>query len=92
AYLINTSRGPIVDTAALLDALRTSRIAGAALDVYDNEPLAIDHPLRSAPNLVLTPHLGYVTRETLRIFYGDTVEDIRAWLDGNPIRLVTKNK
>jgi phosphoglycerate dehydrogenase-like enzyme len=92
AYLINTSRGPIVDTAALLDALRTSRIAGAALDVYDNEPLAIDHPLRSAPNLVLTPHLGYVTGETLRIFYGDTVEDIRAWLDGKPIRLVTKNK
>jgi D-3-phosphoglycerate dehydrogenase len=92
AYLINTSRGPIVDTAALLDALRTNRIAGAALDVYDNEPLAIDHPLRSAPNLVLTPHLGYVTRETLRIFYGDTVEDIRAWLDGKPIRLVTKNK
>lgn len=92
AYLVNTSRGPIVDTDALLEALRASRIAGAALDVYDTEPLPVDHPLRSAPNVVLTPHLGYVTRETLRIFYGDTVEDIRAWLDGAPIRLVTKNK
>ena len=92
AFLINTSRGPIVDEAALLDALNSRRIGGAALDVYDVEPLPVDHPLRRAPNTVLTPHLGYVTQDNLRTFYGEIVEDIRAWLDGKPIRLVTANK
>jgi phosphoglycerate dehydrogenase-like enzyme len=89
AVLVNTSRGPIVDEAALIDALRRGTIAGAALDVFDREPLPADHPLRSMPNTVLTPHVGYVTRQTYEIFYRDIVEDIRAWRDGAPIRLVT---
>jgi phosphoglycerate dehydrogenase-like enzyme len=88
AFLINTSRGPIVEESALLDALRGRRIAGAALDVYDVEPLPSDHPLRTLPNTVLTPHLGYVTRETYRGFYGQIVEDIRAFLDGKPLRVI----
>ncbi len=73
AYLINTSRGPIVDEGALIAALRTRRIAGAGLDVYDSEPLPPDHPLRLLPNVTLSPHLGYVTREMLSAFYSDTV-------------------
>jgi phosphoglycerate dehydrogenase-like enzyme len=89
AFLVNTSRGPIVEEPALLDILRSGRIAGAALDVYDLEPLPIDHPLRQLPNAVLTPHLGYVTRETYLSFYGQTVEDIRAFLDGKPLRIMT---
>jgi phosphoglycerate dehydrogenase-like enzyme len=89
AVLVNTSRGPIVDEAALIDALRRGTIAGAALDVFDQEPLPADHPLRSMPNTVLTPHVGYVTRPTYEIFYRDIVEDIRAWRAGAPIRLVT---
>jgi phosphoglycerate dehydrogenase-like enzyme len=89
AVLVNTSRGPIVDQEALIDALRHGTIAGAALDVFDQEPLPADHPLRSTPNTVLTPHVGYVTRQTYEIFYPDIVEDIRAWRDGAPIRLVT---
>ena len=80
AYLVNTSRGPIVDEAALIDALTRGTIAGAGLDVFDNEPLPVDHPLRSLPNTVLTPHMGYVTSETYRVFYGDAVEDIKAFL------------
>jgi len=88
AFLINTSRGPIVEAEALLDALRGRRIAGAALDVYDVEPLPRDHPLRTLPNTVLTPHLGYVTRETYLSFYGQMVEDIRAFLDGRPLRVI----
>jgi phosphoglycerate dehydrogenase-like enzyme len=88
AFLINTSRGPIVDEAALLDVLRVGRIAGAALDVYDIEPLPKDHPLRALPNAVLTPHLGYVTRETYLSFYGQMVEDIRAFLDAKPLRVI----
>jgi phosphoglycerate dehydrogenase-like enzyme len=88
AYLINTARGPIVDEAALLDALRTKRIAGAGLDVYDVEPLPVDHPLRKLDNVVLSPHLGYVTEENLRLSYEGVVEDIRAFLDGKPIRLL----
>ncbi len=88
AFLVNTSRGPIVDTVALLDALHTGRIAGAALDVYDDEPLAPDDPLREAPRTVLTPHLGYVTRNTYDVFYGDAVEDIEAFLAGAPVRVL----
>lgn len=86
AYLINTSRGPIVDESALIAALRARSIAGAGLDVFDVEPLPPDHPLRSLPNTVITPHMGYVTAETYRVFYGDAVENIRAFLKGAPIR------
>jgi phosphoglycerate dehydrogenase-like enzyme len=86
AYLVNTSRGPIVDGAALLDALEAGRIAGAGLDVYDTEPLPADDPLRRAARTVLTPHLGYVTDATYEVFYGEAVEDILAFLDGAPIR------
>ncbi|OBI00032.1 D-2-hydroxyacid dehydrogenase family protein [Mycobacterium sp. E2733] len=87
AYLINTSRGPIVDEAAMIAALEAGRIAGAGLDVYDVEPLPSDHPLRLLPNVTLSPHLGYVTREMLGAFYSDTVEAVAAWLDGCPIRI-----
>lgn len=87
AYLINTSRGPIIDEAALIAALGARRIAGAGLDVYDIEPLPPDHPLRLLPNVTLSPHLGYVTREMLGAFYSDTVESVVAWLDGAPIRI-----
>jgi phosphoglycerate dehydrogenase-like enzyme len=88
AYLINTSRGPIVDEAALLDALRNIGIAGAALDVYDVEPLPPDHPLLSLDNVLLTPHLGFVTKDAYRKFYGDTVENVAAFLKGAPIRVL----
>lgn len=88
AYLVNTSRGPIVDEAALVHALREGTIAGAGLDVYDEEPLPPDHPLRRLPNTVITPHLGYVTEETYRIFYGQALEDIVAYLRGEPIRVL----
>lgn len=88
AYLVNTSRGPIVDEDALVDALRSNIIAGAGLDVFDVEPLPLDHPLRSLRNTVLTPHLGYVTVETYRIFYGDAVENIASFLDGAPVRVI----
>jgi len=88
ALLINTSRGPIVDEAALLDALRSGRIAGAGIDVYGTEPLPADHPLRGEPRALLTPHLGYVTEQTYRIFYGGMVECIEGWLDGTLIREV----
>lgn len=88
AYLVNTARGPIVDEQALLDALRKHVIAGAALDVFDVEPLPVDHPLRSLDNVVLTGHTGYVMRENYAVAYGEAVEDIRAWLDGKPIRVL----
>jgi phosphoglycerate dehydrogenase-like enzyme len=88
AYLVNTSRGPIVDEGALLTALREGWIAGAGLDVFDVEPLPADHPLRTAPNTVLTPHLGYVTRKSYRTFFGDAVEDIAAFLAGAPVRVL----
>jgi phosphoglycerate dehydrogenase-like enzyme len=88
AYLINTSRGPIVDQSALIDVLTNHKIAGAALDVYDEEPLPDEHPLRKLDNVLLTPHLGYVTVENYRQAYGDAVEDIRAFLAGNPLRTV----
>ena len=86
AFLINTSRGPVVDEAALLDALRSRRIAGAALDVYDREPLPVGHPLRSMPNVLLTPHIGYATVETYRDYSGQAVEDIVAFRQGSPVR------
>lgn len=88
AYLVNTSRGPIVEEAALLAALKGRRIAGAAVDVYDREPVPKDHPFFELDNVVLTPHLGYVIEENLRINYGNAVENIRAFLDGKPIRLM----
>lgn len=88
AYLVNTARGPIVEEAALLAALQERRIAGAGLDVFDVEPLPLDHPFRQLDNVVLTPHLGYVTAETYRVYFGDTVENIRAFLDGKPIRVI----
>jgi phosphoglycerate dehydrogenase-like enzyme len=89
AYLVNTSRGPIVDEAALAAHLRAGRIAGAALDVYGEEPLPRDDPVRSLPNTVLTPHLGYVTEATYRTFFREAVEDIAAWLGGSPVRVLT---
>jgi phosphoglycerate dehydrogenase-like enzyme len=84
---VNTSRGPIVDEAALVAVLREERIAGAGLDVFDQEPLPVDHPLRSLDNVTLTPHLGYVTIETLRAFYGDMPEAIAAFAAGTPVRV-----
>jgi phosphoglycerate dehydrogenase-like enzyme len=87
AYFINTSRGPIVVEADLIAALRASRIAGAGLDVFDIEPPAVDHPFRTMDNVTLTPHLGYVTHETLRAFYTDTLEAVIAFANGIPIRV-----
>ena len=88
ARLINTSRGPIVDEAALIDVLRRGAIAGAALDVFDVEPLPADHVFRRLDNIVVSPHLGYVTVENYRGYYGGAVENIRAWLGGEPIRVI----
>ena len=88
AYLVNTSRGPIVDEAALIAALERRSIAGAGLDVFDHEPLPRDHPLLKLDNVVLTPHLGYVTGDTYRVFYRDTVEDVAAYLAGKPARVI----
>jgi phosphoglycerate dehydrogenase-like enzyme len=87
--LVNTARGPLVDQDALLRALTEGWIRGAALDVFDQEPLPAGHPLLAAPNTVLSPHLGYVTQESYRQFYGGAVEDITAWLSGSPIRTIT---
>lgn len=89
AVLINTSRGPIVDEDALIGALETGAIAGAGLDVFDQEPLPPDHPLLGAPNTVLLPHLGYVDEPTFRAWYRQAVEDIAAFLQGEPIRQLT---
>jgi phosphoglycerate dehydrogenase-like enzyme len=92
ALLVNTSRGPIVDERALLAALEQGRLGGAGLDVYDEEPLPRDHPLRSAPRTLLTPHVGYVTEGTYRVFFSEVVEDIVAFLDGSPIRTLTADR
>lgn len=82
AYLINTSRGPIVDEGSLVEALRSQQIAGAGLDVFDVEPLPLDHPLRTMPNTVITPHLGYVTKENYEITFETAVDNIASWLEG----------
>lgn len=86
AYLVNTARGPIVDEAALLEALRARKIAGAGIDVFSVEPLPVDHPFRKLDNLVLTPHLGYATEDGLRTHYGQMVDTIDAWFNGQPPR------
>lgn len=88
AFLVNASRGPIVDNDALVAALEAGAIAGAGLDVYDIEPLPADSPLRRAPNLLLTPHIGYATRNSFETFYPDTLKAILAFVDGKPIRVI----
>ncbi|MDP9085447.1 MAG: D-2-hydroxyacid dehydrogenase family protein, partial [Pseudomonadota bacterium] len=90
AFLINTSRGPIVDEPALLSALGQRRIAGAGLDTFDIEPLPVNHPLRGLDNTVLTPHLGYVSQEGYKVYYTQMVEAIKAWLAGAPVRVMKK--
>ncbi|HEY5701748.1 MAG TPA: D-2-hydroxyacid dehydrogenase family protein [Gammaproteobacteria bacterium] len=90
AYLVNTSRGPIVDEDALVEALQAKVIAGAAIDVYDIEPLPAHHPLRSLENTVLTGHTGYVLRETFTLAYGHAVEDIQAWMNSKPVRVLNE--
>ena len=87
AYLVNTSRGPIVDEIALISALEQGRLAGAGLDVFDQEPLPPNHPFRRLPNVVITPHIGYVSRRCYQIFYREIVEDIAGYLRGEPIRV-----
>jgi phosphoglycerate dehydrogenase-like enzyme len=86
---VNTSRGPIVDEKALVAALDGGRLAGAGVDVFDPEPLPLNHPLRRTRRLIGTPHVGYVTEGTYRAFYGDAVDDIRAWLKGEPVRRIS---
>jgi phosphoglycerate dehydrogenase-like enzyme len=86
AFLVNTSRGPIVDEDALVDALNGERLAGAAVDVFEVEPLPADHRLRKVERLIATPHIGFVTRATYEVFFREAVEDIAAWLKGAPIR------
>jgi len=88
AILVNTSRGPIVDEAAMLDALKRGQLGHAALDVYDREPLPASHPLRELDNVTLSPHLGYVSGDVFRVFYEGALEDVEAWLDGAPIRVM----
>jgi phosphoglycerate dehydrogenase-like enzyme len=88
AYLVNTSRGPIVDQAAMIEAVETNRIAGVGLDVYDTEPAPLDSPMRRLPRSIITPHLGYATAENYRAYYEKTVENIVAFLDGRPIRVI----
>jgi len=86
SYIVNTARGPIIDEDALLQTLQQKKIAGAAVDVFSVEPLPVDHPFRKLDNLVLTPHLGYVTEESFRNHYSQMVEGIDAWFKGEPLR------
>jgi len=92
AFFINTSRGPLVDEAALVDILRQKKIAGAGLDVFDVEPLPLDHPLRKLDNVTLTPHTGYVSDDNYQVFWGHTVENIAAFLEGKVIRELSTPK
>jgi phosphoglycerate dehydrogenase-like enzyme len=90
AYLVNISRGPIVDEAALVDALQRKAIAGAALDTFDVEPLPKDHPFLELDSTIIAPHLGYVTEEGYRAFYAGAIEDIRAYAAGEPVRVINQ--
>ena len=92
AYIINTARGPIIEEAALIAALKNRRIAGAGIDVFDVEPLPPDHPLLKMDNIVLSPHLGYVTQENFKTYFTQAVEDVAAWLDSQPIRVLESSK
>jgi len=92
AFIINTSRGPLIDENALVDVLQKHKIAGAGLDVFDVEPLPLDHPLRTLDNITLTPHTGYVSDFTYEVFWEQTVENIAAFLDGNPKRIISSPK
>lgn len=92
AIIVNTSRGSIIDEEALVEALQAGRIGGAGLDVFSEEPMLPDHPLRRLENVILTPHIGYVTEEHYRVFYGQTAENIRAFLDGAPVRVINETE
>jgi phosphoglycerate dehydrogenase-like enzyme len=89
AYLINTSRGPIVQEPAMIEALKTGKIAGAGLDTYDLEPLPVDHPLRKLDNVVLTPHTGYITDAQYKVFFGESLENVLAFIKGKPVRIMS---